>query len=746
MDWMNRLALGFRQKQPVILQTEAAECGLACLAMVLNHHGVMTDLATVRSRHSVSMTGLTLNDLADMAREEGLGCRGLRLELEDLQRLRLPAILHWDMSHFVVLVKADERHITIHDPAIGERRMKLSEASAHFTGVALELWPDPGFQPREEKQGIKWSQLTGQVTGLWATLGQVLMFSLALEILALVSPLFMQWVIDHVLVAYDQNLLTTLALGFALLLIFEQGISLARSWLLMVIKASVSVQWRSNVFAHLTKLPLPFFQSRHLGDIVSRTGSIESIQETLTAAFVEALFDGLLTIMTLTLMFLYSPKLAWVSLLAVALYLIVRVAWYRPLYLAKEEALVRQAKEASHFLESVRGMRAIQLFGQQSLRQNQWQTLMVAHTNAELRIEKLQIYYQMVHGFLSGGFMLLIIWMGAKSVMSADFTVGMLMAFLSYRGNFDTRVTALIDKMMDLRMLRLHADRLSDIVLTPIDPACAPAPALPADAAEPAPPTIEIEQLRFRYSDKQPWILDGISFKIEPGEVIAITGRSGSGKTTLIHLLLGAYAASEGKILANGKALTSADMPTWRRQVATVMQDDSLFAGSIADNITFFDPKRDEAWMAACVEMAALDHDIAQMPMGFMTLIGDMGTTLSGGQKQRVLLARALYKRPRLLLLDEATSQLDVNAEYQVNAAVSQLDMTRIIVAHRPDTIAMAQRVIVLDEAQLIFDGDQDSYQAWLQEQYQAQMAAYETAMSELEGSGDDGHEDTGHA
>jgi ATP-binding cassette subfamily B protein RaxB len=717
VTWIDRLSFGLGRTLPVILQTEAAECGLACLAMVLNHHGVATDLAALRSRHTVAMTGMTLSTLTAIAQKEQLGTRGLRLELHELARLRLPAILHWDLNHFVVLKSVARDQIVVLDPAFGERRLSMGEVSKHFTGVALEVWPNPGFTKREEKTRVKLSQLIGQVSGFWKTLGQVLMLSLALEVFGLISPLFMQWVLDDVVVSRDTQLLTTLALGFGLLMLVQQVTNLIRSWLLMVIKTSVGLQWKANVFAHMTRLPLSYFQNRHLGDIVSRASSVDEIQSTLTSAFVEALFDGLLVVLTLVLMFVYSPTLAWVAVVAVVLYLAMRLIWYRPLYAATEETLVRGALQSSHFLESIRGMRAIQLFGRPNQRQAAWQTLMVSATNAKLKVQKLQLLYQVIRGLLSGTMSLLVIWLGTQQIIATELTVGMLMAFMAYRGQFEQRVIALIDKVIDLKMLRLHAERLADLVLTPTTDSTERMGAIDLiakssgeAAGSPVSPTIDIDNVRYRYSDQGPWVLDGLSLKIPQGQVLAITGRSGCGKTTLINLLLGTYAPLEGSIKADGLPLAQIGVDRWRQGVATVMQDDTLFAGSISDNLCFFDERPDFARMAECARMAALHDDIEQMPMAYQTLVGDMGTVLSGGQKQRLLLARALYKRPHILILDEATSHLDVESEAKVNAAIASLNITRIVVAHRPETIRSAQRVVVLNKGRVHFDGAPSDY------------------------------------
>ena len=711
MNWSDALTLGWRRRLPVILQTEAAECGLACLAMVLGYHGVTTDLATLRARHAISLKGITLATLSELAQSEKLGFRALRLDLHEMDKVRMPAILHWDLNHFVVLKSVSGDKVTVIDPDVGERRYSLEEVSRHFTGVALELWPDPGFQPREEKTRISLGQLIGQVSGFWPSLAQVLVLSLVLQVFVLTSPLFLQWIVDHVVVSRDTNLLTTLALGFGLLMILQQGVGLLRTWLLLTISTSVRVQWKANIFSHLVRLPLEYFQKRHLGDIVSRTGSIDEIQRVLTSAFVEALFDGLMMLLTLLMMFIYNPQLAWIAILAVSLYLLLRVIWFRPLYMATEEQIVRAANLSTHYLETIRGIRAIKLFSRQLERRNAWQTLLVSETNASLAISKLRIWYGLVRSLLSGTFNLVLLWVGATQILQGSLSVGMLMAFLAYRGQFDARVTGLIDQFIDLKMLKLYGERLADVVLTPGETEVRRN--LTERSVENA-PEIRLNNVRFRYAEQDPWVLDGLSFAISSGESVAITGPSGCGKTTMANLLLGVLTPKEGDIRIGSVPLGQMGNESWRRLVGTVMQDDTLFAGSIAENICFFDAHPDPARIEDCARLAAIHKDIDAMPMGYQTLVGDMGTVLSGGQKQRVLLARALYKQPQVLLLDEATSHLDIQREAEVNHSISSLNITRIVIAHRPETIGSAQRVIELDKGKVIYDGDPRGYFARL--------------------------------
>jgi ATP-binding cassette, subfamily B, bacterial CvaB/MchF/RaxB len=694
MSFLNQLSFGLGRTLPIALQTEASECGLACLVMVSNYHGFRTDLATMRRLFLISIKGTTLSHLMGMAQTVGFTTRPVKLELEDLKDLRRPCILHWNFNHFVVLKEVGARHVVIHDPAMGIRKLTFEEVSAAFTGVALELWPNPGFKQVTFKQSVKLRDMMGHVTGLYRSLGQVLLLALSLEVFALVSPFYMQWVVDHVLVSADKDLLTTLALGFGMLVFMQQAISTVRAWVIMHMSTTLNVQWRANLFAHLIRLPVDFFEKRHLGDVVSRFGAIDQIQHTLTSTFVEAILDGVLTVATLAMMFLYSPAMAWIAIGAMLLYGLGRWAWFRPLRNATEEQIVHAAKQQTHFIETVRGVRALKLFQRLDERRNSWLGLFVEQVNADLRTQKLQVMYRLLNGLLFGVERILIVWLGATLVMDGAFTIGVLLAFIAYKDQFVTRVSGLIDRLVEMRMLHLQGERLADIALAEQEPEVVDT--MSKQEIENLPANIVIQGLRYRYADGEPWVLDGVDLEIAEGESVAIVGPSGCGKSTLMNVMLGLRPFKEGQVLVGGQPLSKLGLSHLRNMVGTVMQDDALFAGSIADNIAFFDQQVDMAWVEECARKAAVHEEIAAMPMGFNTLIGDMGAALSGGQKQRILLARAIYKKPKILFLDEATSHLDVAREAMVNQAIQSLDMTRVIIAHRPETIASAKRVIVM--------------------------------------------------
>jgi ATP-binding cassette subfamily B protein RaxB len=692
---LERLTLAWGARLPLVLQTEAAECGLACLAMVSGFHGRLWDMAELRRRIPVSLKGVNLKKLVAMAGRLGFSSRSIRVELEELPLVKTPCILHWDLNHFVVLKGFSAGRAVIHDPAAGVRRLRMSEVSRHFTGVALELDPLGGFESAAPPPRVRLSRVLGRIVGLKRSLAQVLALALAIEVFVVAAPLFLQWVVDHALLSADRDLLLVLAAGFGLLLLLRVAFSMLRGWVLMGMGASLRVQGRANLFSHLASLPAGFFEARHLGDIVSRFGSQDAILQGITAEAVEAVLDGLLALVTLAIMALFSPLLAAVVAAGAALYGLARWAFYAPLRDASAEGIVLAARRDSHFLETLRGVKTVKLFNAQGARRAHWLGLLVEALNRSLDVQRLRLGFRNLNLLLLGSLAILVVWLGAHRVLDNDMSIGMLLAFLAYKDQFLGRVSALIDRSVELKMLRLHAERLADIALAEPEPR--DEAVLDEESSLPVALSVEVRELAFRYGENEPWVLHGLSFRVEPGETVAVVGASGCGKSTLLKILASLLAPTRGEVLVDGRPLVQHGIARWRASIGVVMQDDQLFAGSIADNICFFDERPDAGRIEDCARLACVHDDIIAMPMGYQTLIGDMGAVLSGGEKQRVLIARALYRRPSVLLLDEATSHLDVATERALAAALRELEATRILIAHRPETVRSADRIISLD-------------------------------------------------
>jgi ATP-binding cassette, subfamily B, bacterial CvaB/MchF/RaxB len=689
-----RLNFGFTPKLPVLRQTEAAECGLVCLAMVASFHGLRTDPAAIRSRHAASNRGLTLANIMKIASRLGLSARAVRLEVGDLDKLRLPAVLHWNLDHFVVLRQVARKGLRIHDPATGERLVPWAEVDKAFSGVALELWPSTEFAKRDERRHVGLFDVTGRISGAVGYLLNLVAIGVLLELLAILVPFFTQWAMDNVVALGDADLLTLLAFGMTIVLLLQLVFTTFRGWFITYTSSTFSLQWKSSVLAHMVRLPLTWFQTRHLGDIVSKFHATDAITGALNTMFVESMFDGVMSFVTLGLMATYSWKLCLIAAAIMLLYGAFRALQVLPYRRAMEEGIIAGARLESHLMETIRGVRTVKLFLQEDGRKTEWLSLAVDATNASVRTQRLKLLYRTANGFLGSLERVLIFWLGMKAVIDHQMTLGAITAFIAYKDQFYGRVSSLIDNFIELRMLGTQVDRLADIVLTSTEhhrSATQPERAGALDWS------VECVDLRFRYGEFEPMLLDGLNLKIEPGESVAIVGPSGCGKTTLINMILGLAAPTGGQVLFGGHPIDRLGPSVVRQHVAAVTQDDILFAGSIAENIAAFDSAIDMNRVMRCAELACVHEDIERMPMGYNTLVGDMGSSLSGGQKQRIHIARALYREPRVLVMDEATSHLDIATETKVSRHIAALGITRIIVAHRPQTIASADRVVRLE-------------------------------------------------
>lgn len=682
---------GHRKNLPLILQTEATECALACLTMIARYHGHDIDLSSLRRRFSTSLKGMNLTHMIEIAHALGFEARPLRAELQYLPKAQLPCILHWDMNHFVVVNQITPRGVDIYDPARGRYRMPLAEVSKHFTGIVLELSPDADFEPIEERQKISLRALTGKIVGLGRILVQIFGLAISIEVVALILPFQMQWVIDQVLLSSDKNLLLVITIGFLIVTAVQTGLTIARGWIISWLGAAVNAQWTNNLFSHLLKLPLDYFEKRHMGDVLSRFSSIQAIQSTLTGSFVEAALDGLMGSLALIVLCLYSIPLTLWIIGIFCIYASLRWASYRTLWSINEEQLVHGAKQQTELMESVRGVQAIKLANKQGDRRGSLANATIESTQRVMRTQRISLAFSAINQGLFGTQRVVLIALGAYLAMSGKFSAGMMIAFVAYSDQFSGKLGGLVDKVIDFRMLRLHAERIADIALSKPEPHVHGT----YSGDEPS-PSITLKNLGFRYAHNEPWIFRNLTLTIREGESLAIIGASGCGKTTLAKLMLGLLIPDEGDIEVGGMSITALGRARYRTMIAAVMQDDHLFSGSIADNIAFFDQQAGLTEIQEAARAAAIHAEIMAMPMGYETMVGDMGSALSGGQKQRLLLARALYRRPRILVLDEATSHLDARNESIANETVRRMRITRIIIAHRKETISQADHIFDL--------------------------------------------------
>ncbi len=680
-----------------MLQAEAAECGLACLAMVAAHHGHRVNIGGLRRRFPVSMKGVTLAQLMDVAGQLHLAPRPLRLELDELPLLKTPAILHWDLNHFVVLERLNARQAIILDPAVGRRTLSMDDVGKHFSGVALELSPTADFDPIDARVKLRLSDLWGRLVNFRGAFLQLLLLSLLLQLTALALPFFMQLTIDEAIGQSDSNLLTLLAVGFGLVYAINAAIKGLRSWVVLTLGQMLAFQLGGNIMRHMLHLPTRYFESRHVGDLMSRLGSVGPVQNLLTQGIVNALIDAVLAITTLVVMGLISLPLMFVTLGTTLLYIGFKLAIYPAIRQRTEEEIIASAHEDTYVMETMRSMRAIKLHGSEGMREAGWRNRYAEVITASYRSGTYHIWSELAEDIITYGQLLILVLIAANAVIANEMTVGVMLAFIAYRTSFMDSATSLVDHAERWRLLSVHLERLSDIVAEKREDLVHSSPA-PRPAA---PPEIVVENVTFAYdSDKQP-VFDNLSFIIPSGSFVAIVGESGAGKSTLMRILLGLMQPQSGRLLIDGQPIGAATTKAWRNRISAVMQDDYLLSGTLADNISFFAEQPAQQRIEAAAIVARIHDTIMAMPMAYQSLIGDMGNALSAGQRQRILLARAMYRNPDAIFLDEGTANLDEHNEIAIANMLTKLPVTRVAITHRPALVERADIVLRLEDGKV---------------------------------------------
>jgi ATP-binding cassette subfamily B protein RaxB len=695
----------WQRSMQVVLQAEAVECGLACVTMVARHHGHDVDLAGLRQRFPISMKGAQLVDLMAIANALDLAPRAVRAELKELKQLALPAILHWDFDHFVVLKSLSPGKAVILDPALGERVLSAAEVSRHFTGVALELTPTTSFKSVVAKGKTRITDLWSRLVGYRRAAVQIMLLSLIIQVTSLVSPFFMQLIVDEAISQGDSSLLAVVTWGFAAVFLIAAVTKALRSWVVLAIGQSLSYQLAGNIIRHLFRLPVDYFQRRHVGDLMSRIRSIQPVQHLLTEGVVSVFIDAALALTTLAVMFILSWGMTLLVLVSTVAYLAVSLAVFPVKRRRMAEEISARAREETFLLESLRAIHSLKLYGAEALREVGWRNRYAEVITASFRGGLYSIFLGFLENTILAMQMLILVYMGARGVMAGSLTVGMLFAFVAYRANFTSSATRLVEQAIEWRTVGLHLERLSDIVQqeresdSTIATTVSARPSLRADGA-PEPLRITADRLTFRFSPTEKPLFEELSLDIPAGGFVAITGPSGSGKTTLSKLMLGLLVPESGQIQVNNVPLSSGSR-RWRSQMGVVLQDDQLLTGSLADNISFFDPHPNQPLIEQCARVACVHDDIMAMPMDYRSLVGDMGAALSGGQRQRIMLARALYRQPGALILDEGTANLDEETEIRIAIAIARMPITRLVIAHRPALVRYAHTVYRLEKGVL---------------------------------------------
>ncbi|EIG0763014.1 peptidase domain-containing ABC transporter, partial [Escherichia coli] len=659
-------------------------------AMICGHFGKNIDLIYLRRKFNLSARGATLAGINGIAEQLGMATRALSLELDELRVLKTPCILHWDFSHFVVLVSVKRNRYVLHDPARGIRYISREEMSRYFTGVALEVWPGSEFQSETLQTRISLRSLINSIYGIKRTLAKIFCLSVVIEAINLLMPVGTQLVMDHAIPAGDRGLLTLISAALMFFILLKAATSTLRAWSSLVMSTLINVQWQSGLFDHLLRLPLAFFERRKLGDIQSRFDSLDTLRATFTTSVIGFIMDSIMVVGVFVMMLLYGGYLTWIVLCFTTIYIFIRLVTYGNYRQISEECLVREARAASYFMETLYGIATVKIQGMVGIRGAHWLNMKIDAINSGIKLTRMDLLFGGINTFVTACDQIVILWLGAGLVIDNQMTIGMFVAFSSFRGQFSERVASLTSFLLQLRIMSLHNERIADIALHEKEEK---KPEIEI-VAHMGPISLETNGLSYRYDSQSAPIFSALSLSVAPGESVAITGASGAGKTTLMKVLCGLFEPDSGRVLINGIDIRQIGINNYHRMIACVMQDDRLFSGSIRENICGFAEEMDEEWMVECARASHIHDVIMNMPMGYETLIGELGEGLSGGQKQRIFIARALYRKPGILFMDEATSALDSESEHFVNVAIKNMNITRVIIAHRETTLRTVDRVI----------------------------------------------------
>jgi ATP-binding cassette subfamily B protein len=684
---------------PVITQVSAAECGAACLAMVLAMYGKRCSLEQIRQEVGCNRDGASAHAILEAARRHGLRGRGLKLEPEDLRLVPRGTILHWEFAHFVVLERVRGERVEIIDPAYGRRSVSLAEFGDAFTGVALQLEPSEQFEAGGARPRSL-VRLLEQVLGEHGAFGRLMVVSLLIQLLALALPVMTGTLVDRVVPLRDVDLLGVLLLGLGVMAAFHLLASLVRAFALLYVRTQLDAKMTIGFVEHLAELPFEFFQQRSAGDLMMRLNSNATIRELLTTSVMSGLLDGALVGLYLILLLAVHLPL---GLLVLGLGLVQSAIWLLSRKRQRELAnrtLAVQAKASAYEVEMLRNMETLKSMGAEHRAVGHWSNLFVDTLNVTLERGRLDAWTSSLRSTMTMVSPLIVLGYGATLVLDGNLSLGTMLGLTALATGFLTPLSALVNTGLQLEVLGSFQERLDDVFATAPEQSETESLLTPTLEGQ-----IELHDVGFRYGPNDPMVLRDVDVRIEPGQFVALVGSSGAGKSTLAKLLVGLYPPTTGALHFDGVPLERLDLRRLRQQIGVVPQRPELFGRSIRANIALADPSLPMTRVVEAAQIACIHDEIKRMPMSYQTVLVDGGNSLSGGQRQRIALARALVTRPSILLLDEATSALDGVNERTIQQALADLECTRIVIAHRLSTVVDADLILVMDRGRIVERG-----------------------------------------
>ena len=690
--------------------TARPDPALGCFVLLARFLGVPADPQQIGHDRGKGDAPYTLEDLSRIAKKLGLVSRIRRCEPDELARMPLPAVAPLSDGDAAVILKVEEsaeepRVLVQHADRERPEIWTAAELKERFAGRLLLMTARDRVAGDARPFDISW--FIPALVKYRKPLRDVLIASFFVQVMALVSPIFFQVVIDKVLVHHSLTTLDVLAIGLAVVLIWETALSGLRNWLFAHSTNRVDAELSARMFRHLLNLPLSYFEARRVGDSVARVRELERIREFLTSNAVTVVIDLLFTVVFFAVMYVYSPFLTLIVLLSIPVYAAISVFITPPLRARLDEKFRRGAENQAFLVETVTGIGTLKAMAVEPQMRDKWEKQFAGYTQTGFQVAKLANWGNHLIQIVSKLTTVAILYFGAKAVIAGDLTVGALVAFNMLSGRVAAPILRLSQLWQDFQQVRISVDRLGDVLNAPAEPEYNPSRAsLPRIKGE-----IEFDKVRFRYRADAPEALRGVTLAIPAGEMLGIVGPSGSGKSTLTKLVQRLYVPEQGRVLVDGVDVALVD-PAWlRRQVGVVLQENILFNRSVRENIALADPARQMEAVMAASELAGAHEFIAELPHGYDTIIDERGANLSGGQRQRIAIARALIGDPRILILDEATSALDAESEeiIQNNLRMIAHGRTVIIIAHRLSAVRQCHRIITVEEGAITEEGDHET-------------------------------------
>ncbi|HEX6552606.1 MAG TPA: peptidase domain-containing ABC transporter [Ktedonobacteraceae bacterium] len=715
------------KRVPQLSQMNAVECGFACLAMVLTYYGRKTSISELSTRYGVGRDGLSALGIVRAARNYGMRVRAISLQQNDFRFVKLPAIVHWEFNHFVVVERWSRKRVDVVDPARGRCSLTHEEFDAGFTGVVITVEPGVAFDRHAAPSRRAFRTYVLQyIQRAPATFLQLLGASLLILVIGLTLPLLTKVVVDEILPFRMDNVMTVLGIGILVLFLSQTVATLLRGWLLVYLQARIDIHMMLGFVEHLLALPYSFFQQRSTGDLLARLSSNTLLREILSNQILSTLLDSSLVVFYVVILLWQSLPFGLLTLVIGLLQVLLLVGSNRPIRNLASRELAAQGKSQGYLAEALAGIATLKGSGAEQRAFERWSNLFFDQLNISLRYSYLSSTMTTILTALRSLAPLALLWVGATQVLNGSMTLGTMVALNALAAAFFAPLASLVSSGQQFQLMGAHLERIADVT---------EAEAEQKGQAVQLPPLlsghIRLEHVSFRYAAEAPEVLHNIDLMVEAGQKVAIVGPSGSGKSTLGKLLLGLYAPTEGSILYDSIPLQRLNYQEVRQQFGVVLQESTLFSGSILSNITLSNPMIDKEQVVKAAEIAAIDEDIMSMPMGYETYVSEGGSALSGGQRQRLAIARAIAHKPALLLLDEATSHLDVTTEQVVAQRLQTLACTQIIIAHRLSTIRNADVILVLDQGTIVEKG---SHRDLLQRDgYYARLMHQQLEHSELE-------------